>query len=143
MKTILRFLFVATLAVFFINQGFTQTTAKSGTDNAITAGTAVRGNFVDQNNDGVCDHQGTKGAVNRCSDFVDKDGDGICDNRGKEGNCCKKAKCQGDQHRHGSGQYDAKCSGHGAGKGNGPGNCCPNKAGTRVVTPSETPDPEK
>ena len=60
MRTILKILFVATLAVFFFNQGYSQTTATIVSDNA-TTGTTVQGKFVDKNNDGVCDNHELKG----------------------------------------------------------------------------------
>ena len=46
---------------------------------------AVRGEYVDRNNDGVCDNYGVgKGANGQgsCAGYVDADGDGICDNYG-------------------------------------------------------------
>lgn len=143
MRTILKILFVATLAVFFINQGYSQTTATIVSDNA-TSGTTVQGNFVDKNNDGVCDNHELKGKSEKCDKFVDKDENGVCDNCGTT-NCSKSANCQGQgcQHRHGDSQSPANCCGRGPCGGKGPGNCCPNKQGTSNATPSETPDPKK
>ena len=58
-------------------------------------GAEVRGGFVDQNNDGICDNRGT--AVN----YVDADNDGICDNRtpkacGRQAGCGKNAAASGN-----------------------------------------------
>jgi hypothetical protein len=65
-------------------------------------------NFIDKNNDGICDNrQGSnKTQTAKGRNFVDKNNDGICDNRqGKNsGKCCGKGYC------------------HGNGKGNGNGN---------------------
>jgi len=141
MKNLLRSLFVATLAVFFYNQGFAQTTEKSGSDNAASA-TAVQCKFVDKNNDGICDNHELKGKSDKCDKFVDKDGNGICDNCAGTGNCGKNANCQGkcNQQRQGC---CGKGPANGCGQGKGQGTCCPNKQGLPNVTPSETPDPKK
>jgi len=140
MKTILKILFVATLTVFFINQGYSQTTAKSASDNA-TTGTTVQGNFVDKNNDGVCDNIAAKGNTGRCANFVDKDGNGVCDNRGTTDNCCKAAGSQGKAHhnRQDCGQGPSNCGNHGSPQGK----CCPNQKGSANPAPSVTPDPKK
>jgi hypothetical protein len=140
MKTILKALFVVTLTVFFFNQGFAQTTVKSGSDNT-TTGTAVQGKMVDNNNNGVCDHHEGKGMDSKCAGFVDKDGNGSCDNCGKTADGCKMANCQGHQDGKGCGQGNAACSGKCQGQEKG--KCCPNQQGTPAVTPSETPDPKK
>lgn len=60
-----------------------------------------RGNFVDADNDGVCDYYGENGCQMRSGCmmaqggyYVDADGDGVCDNmgnaRGGRG-CCRRA----------------------------------------------------
>jgi len=64
------------------------------------------GNYVDKDNNGVCDNLGTRSGKGRGPNFVDKDGDGICDHRasvGKNsGNKCRNG--QGYQYRNGRGQ---------------------------------------
>ena len=68
--------------------------------------------FVDKNNNGVCDNRETKMKTGKGVNFVDKNGDGICDNKGTNckrggkgnGNCCGKGNGNGFQHRHGCGQ---------------------------------------
>ncbi len=46
--------------------------------------TVVRGhNFIDKNNDGVCDNRGTNQGVKKGKNFIDKNNDGICDNKDK------------------------------------------------------------
>jgi hypothetical protein len=67
-------------------------------------------NYVDKDNNGVCDNLGTKSGSGRGANFVDKNGDGICDNRANAGNKCRNG--QGNQNRNGQGQ------------GRGKGNCC-------------------
>lgn len=57
------------------------------TASAFAAGRGYRGNFLDENGDGICDNRGTALCEGRsgCS-FTDENGDGICDNYSKE-NC--------------------------------------------------------
>lgn len=50
-----------------------------GSTTAFAAGSAWGRNFVDTDNDGVCDY------YNASCQFVDNDGDGICDNFGFAG----------------------------------------------------------
>ena len=61
------------------------------------------GNFVDRDNNGVCDNFEARSGNGHGRNFVDKDGDGICDNRAnvgkKAGNYCRNG--QGNQYRHG------------------------------------------
>lgn len=62
--------------------------AAGDSDAGATVGAAiatVRGEYVDRNNDGVCDNYGVgKGANGQgsCAGYADADGDGICDNYG-------------------------------------------------------------
>ncbi len=70
-------------------------------------------NYVDKNNDGVCDNwQSSKtNQTVKSKNYVDANKDGICDNRQNNNtrNCCGngygygKGKCNGNgcQHRHG------------------------------------------
>lgn len=66
---------------------------------------SASGNFIDKNNDGVCDKIKMKPGGGRGRNYMDKDGDGICDKRTndskKPGNTCKNG--QGNQHRGGQG----------------------------------------
>jgi hypothetical protein len=142
MKTILKVLFVSTLALFFLNQGYSQTAVKSGSDNT-TTGTAVQGKFVDNNNNGVCDNHEMKGKANQCANFVDKDGNGICDNCPKNASTGQNANCQGNQHGKNCANGQANCCGNGPCGGKGQGKCCANKQGTGNANPSENPDPKK
>ena len=63
-------------------------------------------NFVDKNNDGICDNLASRSGQGRGRNFVDKNNDGICDNRatvGKNsGKPCRNGK--GRQYRNGQGQ---------------------------------------
>lgn len=83
-----------------------------GVTTAFAAGHGCGRNFVDADNNGVCDHYSTS-----CQ-FADADGDGICDNCGLE--------------RCGMGYVDADGDGicdhyaEGRGRGNGQGRGCQN-----------------
>ena len=80
-------------------------------------------NFVDKNNNGICDNYESKVKTGKCSNFVDKDGDGICDNKGKN---CKNANCKGNC----KGQFKENANGCGNGCGfrhrHGNGHCMQN-----------------
>ncbi len=73
---------------------------------------SASGNFVDKDNNGVCDNFEARQGNGHGKNYVDKNGDGICDNRAnfgrKSGNTCKSG--QGNQYRHGQG------NGRGCGK---------------------------
>jgi hypothetical protein len=43
-------------------------------------------NFVDKNNNNICDNRGTRSGSRHGTSYVDKNGDGICDNRANVGN---------------------------------------------------------
>jgi hypothetical protein len=61
-----------------------------------------RGQFVDKNNDGICDNYQDRKSNANGRNFVDKNNDGICDNNSnktKNNNCCG----QGRQFRGGNG----------------------------------------
>lgn len=90
---------------------------------------AVRGEYVDRNNDGVCDNYGVgKGANGQgsCAGYADADGDGICDNYA---NGCGNGRgsgygCgNGNGNGGGAGYVDADgdgiCDNYGAGNGRG------------------------
>lgn len=71
-------------------------------------------NFVDNNNDGVCDYYNTS-----CQ-FVDNDGDGICDNCGSNG--CGNGTGYVDADGDGvCDNYDSNVCGNGSGYQNGSG----------------------
>jgi len=58
--------------------------------------------FVDKNNDGICDNRADAGVKGRGPNFTDQNNDGICDHRqnsGKQG-----AGNYGHRHRHGQGR---------------------------------------
>lgn len=75
--------------------------------------TNVRGNFVDKDNDGVCDNYQMRGKNKDCPNFVDANNDGICDNYKAKGNCCGNGGCKGHNHNHGRHHH-------------GKGHCCGN-----------------
>ncbi len=81
MKTIIKLLLTATVTSVMFIQVQAQSADKS--QNTDKPGTAARGaNFVDQNNDGVCDNFAAGNQRGRGANFVDKNNDGVCDNRG-------------------------------------------------------------
>lgn len=41
---------------------------------------AARGNFTDENNDGICDNRPVQVSENKGTGYVDEDEDGVCDN---------------------------------------------------------------
>ena len=58
--------------------------------------------YIDKNNDGICDNQQNRKANANGRNYVDKNNDGICDNKlnkVKSNNCCR----QGWKHRRGNG----------------------------------------
>ena len=48
----------------------------------VTEKSFVRGQFTDQNQDGICDHRELRPQNGRGRNFVDDNGDGMCDNPG-------------------------------------------------------------
>jgi hypothetical protein len=70
------------------------------------------GNFVDKDNNGVCDNFESRQGNGRGANFIDKNNDGICDNRANVG------KKPGNNCRNGQGNRN------GQGRGQGRGNCC-------------------
>ena len=65
-------------------------------------GDGMRGRFVDEDGDGVCDLRGTDQGHEHGRGFVDEDGDGVCD-------------------RFVDADGDGVCDLHGTGQGHGPG----------------------
>lgn len=142
MKTYFKGLFVLTLTVFIFSQGFAQTIEKSAATGPAN-GTTTMGNFVDANNNGICDNHEMKDKAGQCANFVDKDGNGICDNCPKNAKAGQGAVCPGHQYGAGNGQGMANCCGRGPCAGKGQGKCCANQQGTPAATPAETPEPKK
>jgi hypothetical protein len=127
MKRLSGIMMTLVFTAFFAIQGFNQTSVakqNQGDDQkANQQKSMTTGNFVDKNNNGICDHFEARGTNGHGRNFVDKNGDGKCDNcqsdcKGKgNGNCCRKefgcrhgnpgagkACCEkgsGYQHRHG------------------------------------------
>jgi hypothetical protein len=60
-------------------------TSEKGSKTIIPSATANRGQFVDNNENGICDNFEARVQGGKVSNFVDKNGDGICDNRGMIG----------------------------------------------------------
>lgn len=58
-------------------------TVSIGTTTAFAAGNGWGRNFIDADNDGICDNCGL-GMCAMGAGFVDADGDGICDNYGTD-----------------------------------------------------------
>jgi len=115
MKSIGKLFLVTAILMIIAIQAQSQTSKSSAnqSDPQKTVASAS-GNFVDKNNNGICDNFESRSGNGHGANFVDKNGDGICDNRAnagrKTGNNCRYG--QGNQHRHGQGN------------GRGCGNCC-------------------
>lgn len=106
--------------------------AAGDSDAGATVGAAiatVRGEYVDLDNDGVCDNYGTgngTGGQGSCAGYVDADGNGVCDNYA---NGCGNGRgsgygCgNGNGNGGGAGYVDADgdgiCDNYGAGNGRG------------------------
>lgn len=94
--------------------------AAGDSDAAVTVGAAiatVRGEYVDRDNDGVCDNYADGQAG--CTGYVDADNDGVCDNcAANQGACPGYADTDNDGvcDNYGTGAH------HGCGAGNGTGN---------------------
>lgn len=83
------------------NAQATQTAEKPKSANPVSS------NFVDKDNNGVCDNRTTRNGNGRGANFVDKNGDGVCDNRADAGNKCKNG--QGNQNRNGQCRGPRNC----------------------------------
>ena len=111
---------IATTSAFAGNQNGKATRSKS---QAVSSQTFKGVNFVDKNNDGVCDNRGTN-MRNNGKSFVDKNNDGVCDNYGQrkfDQNRNRKHKGQGKGNGNGNGKKHRKGNGNGNGNGNGRG----------------------
>lgn len=104
--------------------------AAGDSDAGATVGAAiatVRGEYVDRNNDGVCDNYGVgKGANGQgsCAGYADADGNGVCDNYANGcGNGRGSGYGCGNGNGGGAGYVDADgdgiCDNYGAGNGRG------------------------
>ena len=107
MKNIGKLILATAIIMIFSVQLNAQSTATSNQSaQKQTAAKSTSGNFIDKDNNGVCDNFESRSGNGRGANFVDKNGDGICDNRAnagkKSGNQCRNG--QGNQHRHGQGQ---------------------------------------
>jgi len=111
MKNIGKLLLATAIMMTFAIQANAQSNAAANQPaQKQTAVNSAGRNYVDKDNNGVCDNLGTRSGRGRGTNFVDKNGDGICDNRANVGN--KYRNGQGNQYRNGQGQ------------GRGQGNCC-------------------
>ena len=93
--------------------------AAGDSDAGATVGAAiatVRGEYVDLDNDGVCDNYGTGNGTGGPG-YVDADGDGVCDNYGA-GQGSRSGYVDAD----GDGICDNYGNGYGCGNGQGNGN---------------------
>ena len=113
LKRIMELLFVMMLIAFI---SFSQTAQTNSNvqkkDSTVKSSVNAGPNFVDKDNDGVCDNrQNNRNNQVRGKNFVDKNNDGVCDNcRNNHGNCnCCKTKAK-------------NCCGNGNGWRHGP--CC-------------------
>ena len=117
--------------------GFAVMTTTVSAQTKSTAGKATKiqtqksGNNVDNNRDGICDHQQVKGKTGNCTKFVDKNNDGKCDNC--VNGTCSKGNCNGKCAPQGNCAARSSCNG--CNKHNGKGN------GASVQT--KTGQPEK
>lgn len=88
-KTSTIFIVILSIGLIFL---FLSACSKEDTESGIktvqSGNMQQRGNFVDANNDGICDNTGRKMLNNKNSrnrpDFVDADNDGICDRTGRK-----------------------------------------------------------
>ncbi len=105
-------IFTAVILALSFNAIYAQNNnSANNTKNSVTTQTFKGPNFVDKNNDGVCDNRNS--VTNRRGvNYIDKNNDGVCDNYGTR------------QYANGNGKKkgNGKCNGKGKGKGNGNGN---------------------
>jgi hypothetical protein len=119
MKTLKGITVIMALVSVIALQGFTQNPStnnkQKNAQNPKVTSNVVRGSFVDNNNDGICDNYQTRMKNGRSSNFVDKNGDGVCDNfqAGGQGKGNQNGCGMGYQYRHG--QRNGNCCGRGYG----------------------------
>jgi len=96
----------ATLMIFALQSNAQNANSANQQAQKQKAVNSASGNFVDKDNNGVCDNFESRSGGGRGPNFVDKNNDGICDNRAnvdkKSGNTCRHG--QGNRHRHGQGR---------------------------------------
>ncbi len=107
MKNIGNFILASVIMMIFAFQSNAQNSSSASQPvQKQKAGNSATGNFVDKDNNGVCDNFESRSGSGRGSNFADKNNDGICDNRAnvgkKSGNTCRFG--QGNRHRHGQGR---------------------------------------
>lgn len=69
-----------TAAAMTAGLGMTTVLAQNSTQTSESKTAVV--NYVDDNNDGICDNAGYGQRAGQGQNFVDEDGDGVCDNAG-------------------------------------------------------------
>jgi len=108
MKNIGKLFLATALTMIFAVQANAQSNATANQPAQKQAAVNSTGrNFVDKDNNGVCDNLGTRSGSGRGANFVDKNGDGICDNRANAGNKCRNG--QGNQNRNGQCRGPRNC----------------------------------
>lgn len=66
---------------------------------AVSKGSQICANYVDENGDGACDHCVGGSGQNQCANYVDANGDGICDhcvNGSVQNQCANYVDANGD-----------------------------------------------
>ncbi len=93
MKNIGKLILATAIMMIFTVQANAQSNAAANQSaQKQTAVNSTGRNYVDKDNNGVCDNVGTRPGNGRGANFVDKNGDGICDNRAYAGNKCRKGQ---------------------------------------------------
>jgi hypothetical protein len=107
------------LAIFFFTDQLAAQNEKAPADQqqkVVNANDSIAGrNFIDANNNGICDRFENNQPAEKGPNFVDADKNGICDHRenGTKGNG------QGFGYRHRHGQRNGQCCGRGPCGGKG------------------------
>ena len=118
MKTIGKLTSVTLFLLFFTTQVFAQNSNAAGTTKDLqkeqVTTSVTPGNFVDKDNNGICDNFEARNASGRGANCIDKDGDGICDHRqvAGQGKANNGNFGKGNKHRNGNGKG---CCGRGSG----------------------------
>ena len=115
MRSLSGILIATAVFAFMTVNGFAQNTSSTSEQKKETSTVTSQGNFIDKNNNGICDNFEARNGQGRGSGFTDKDGDGICDhrqdvNKGKGTRDCP-GKGKGYGYRHGMGK--GYCCGQG------------------------------
>jgi hypothetical protein len=106
MKKLTIILFVSFLLLGFHSISAAQKVPAKNTNQNVTGV-----NFIDKNNDGICDNNGTRGVRASGRNYADKNKDGICDNlaTGNRGNGKGFRNGSGKGCGNGARQYGRKC----------------------------------